>query len=93
MLGFLWNSFADTANSVAYGNTLDTVKIDRNIDHLKQYGWFREVYDDENFHRLFFVNKHIRRYLQSRYRVKRMIENKKDQEKFITLLHEQCDGF
>jgi hypothetical protein len=93
MFSLLWNLFADTVNSLAYGNTLDKVKIDRNIEHLKQHVWFSEVYDDEKFHRLFFVNKHISRYLQRGNRVKKLIEHKKSQEKFIILLHEQSDNY
>ncbi len=45
------------ASLIPNGSTsLDTKKIDRNIEMLKNYSWFKDIYDDERYHRLFFVN-------------------------------------
>jgi hypothetical protein len=46
--------------AVANGDqSLDTKKIDRNIETLKKHRWFKELFDDERYHRLFFVNRLI----------------------------------
>ena len=55
-------------------NSLNTRKIDGNIEMLKQYSWFKNIYDNERYHRLFFGNRKVRKYLQNTYRVKRIIE-------------------
>ena len=70
-------------------NTLDTRKIDRNIEMLKKDSWFKDIYDDERYHRLFFVNRKVRKYLQNTYRVKRIIRKEDFQIKFIKFLNEQ----
>ncbi|MFJ8258379.1 hypothetical protein ACIQ4Z_14035 [Peribacillus asahii] len=70
-------------------NSLDTRKIDRNIEMLKKYSWFKDIYDDERYHRLFFVNRKVRKYLQNTYRVKRIIKKEDFQMKFIKFLNEQ----
>ncbi|MFJ8265384.1 hypothetical protein [Peribacillus asahii] len=70
-------------------NSLDTRKIDRNIEMLKKYSWFKDIYDDERYHRLFFVNRKVRKYLQNTYRVKRIIKKEDFQIKFIKFLNEQ----
>ncbi|MGE7186371.1 hypothetical protein ACQKKK_21090 [Peribacillus sp. NPDC006672] len=59
LLGILSAGFGD--------NSLDTRKIDRNIEMLKNHTWFKDIYEDEKYHRLFFVNRNVRQYLQSLY--------------------------
>ncbi|WP_409368480.1 hypothetical protein [Lysinibacillus sp. 38-6] len=68
---------------------LDTRKIDRNIELLNQDSWFRDIYDEEKYRKLFFVNRNVRAYLQNTHRVKKIIEKEKDRNKFITFLNEQ----
>ncbi|MEH7417249.1 hypothetical protein V7266_18355 [Neobacillus drentensis] len=68
---------------------LDTKKIDNNIELLKKQGWFKQIYEDEKYHKLFFTNKHVRGYLQSTLRVKKMIQNNKSQKKLLSLLESQ----
>ncbi|WP_342603847.1 hypothetical protein [Peribacillus sp. FSL E2-0159] len=46
LLGILSAGFGD--------NSLDTRKIDRNIEMLKNHTWFKDIYEDEKYHRLFF---------------------------------------
>lgn len=69
-------------------NSLNTRKIDRNIEMLKKYSWFKNIYDDERYHRLFFVNRKVRKCLQNTYRVKRIIKKEDVQKKFIMFLNE-----
>ncbi|WP_238941981.1 hypothetical protein [Bacillus sp. REN10] len=70
-------------------DVLDTKKIDHNIERLRQYDWFENIYNDERYHRLFFVNRKVRHYLQSSIRVKRMMKNERAQKKLIVLLNKQ----
>jgi hypothetical protein len=91
MLNFLLELVSGMFNSVGYSATLDTKKIDQNIVRLNQHEWFKEIYEDEKYHRMFFANKHIRRYLQSSYRVRKMISHEKDQRKFLLFIHKQLN--
>ncbi|MEK5331923.1 hypothetical protein [Lysinibacillus sp. FSL W8-0992] len=68
---------------------LDTRKIDRNIELLKNEFWFEDIYNEEKYRKLFFVNREVRRYLQNTRRVKRMIKKEKIQNAFITFLNKQ----
>ncbi|MFJ7405041.1 MULTISPECIES: hypothetical protein [unclassified Lysinibacillus] len=68
---------------------LDTRKIDRNIELLKNEFWFKDIYNEEKYRKLFFVNRKVRGYLQNNYRVKRMIKKKKIQNAFIAFLNKQ----
>jgi len=70
-------------------NSLNTRKIDRNIELLKELQWFNTIYDDEKYHRLFFVNRHVRSYLQSTLRVNKIIRSQKAPKKFMRLLDKQ----
>lgn len=70
-------------------NSLNTRKIDRNIEILKKYSWFMNIYDDEKYHSLFFGNRKVRMYLQNTYRVKRIIKKEHVRKKFIIFLNEQ----
>ncbi|MGE6609341.1 hypothetical protein ACQKFG_02245 [Peribacillus sp. NPDC076916] len=47
LLGVLSAGFGD--------NSLDTRKIGRNIEMLKNHTWLKDIYEDEKYHRLFFV--------------------------------------
>lgn len=73
----------------SFDNSLDTRKIDRNIERLKELDWFKTIYDEEKYHRLFFVNRHVRGYLQSTIRVNKIIRSKKAQIKLMRLLDNQ----
>ncbi|WP_342041936.1 hypothetical protein [Bacillus sp. OTU2372] len=90
MLDFLFSLLEEFIEAifVSDGN-LDTRKIDKNIDILRTQGWFKVIYEDEKYHRLFFTNKHIRRYLQSNNRTKKIIRSNKAREKFLMILDKQ----
>lgn len=73
------------------GGVLNTQKIDQNIDLLKRQAWFNLLYQDERYHRLFFVNRRVRKYLQSTIRVKKIISNPKAQQKFLLFLDKEVE--
>ena len=81
LLGILSAAFGD--------NSLDTRKIDRNIEMLKNHTWFKDIYEDEKYHRLFCVNRNVRQYLQKTMRVKRIIKRGKSQRVFLVFLNKQ----
>lgn len=69
--------------------TLNTQKIDKNIEKLRSNSWFEQIYQDETYHRLFFVSRKVRGYLQSSRRVNRIMTTEKARSSFIQLL-ESC---
>ena len=79
--GLLGGTFGDSS--------LNTRKIDRNIERLLELEWFKTIYGEEKYHRLFFVNRHVRGYLQSTLRVNKIIRSQKAQIKFMRLLDKQ----
>ncbi|SNT54697.1 hypothetical protein SAMN05444672_14632 [Bacillus sp. OK838] len=89
MLSFLFELIAGLFGSVGYSDTLNTKRIDQNIERLNQHDWFKDIYEDEKYHRLFFVNRNVRQYLQSTMRVKRIIKREKSQRVFLVFLNEQ----
>jgi len=89
MVSLLIEIIAGLFGSVGYGDTLNTKKIEQNIELLNQYDWFKKIYEDERYHRLFFVNKHVRRYLQSTIRVRKIIRSKEVQGKLLFLLDKE----
>jgi hypothetical protein len=92
MLSFLLSFIEELVIGIGYGNGLNTKRIDSNIELLKQEEWFRKIYDNQRYHRLFFANKHVRGYLQSKIRVKRIIKNEVAQRKFLLFLDKQIKG-
>ena len=69
--------------------TLNTKKIDKNIEKLQQYNWFNEIYHDDKYRKLFFANRNVRNYLQNNFRVKKIIKKKQAQKRFISYLNKQ----
>jgi len=67
---------------------LNTQKIDKNIEKLKDYSWFNDLYENEKHHRSFFVSLKIRKYLEGSWRVSKLIRSEKAQVKFIVMLEE-----
>ncbi|MED4261683.1 hypothetical protein [Priestia aryabhattai] len=68
---------------------LDTRKIDSNIRLLREQEWFKKIYENNQYYSLLIGNREVRAYLQSNFRVKRMIRNEKSQAKFLLLLNEK----
>ena len=75
--------------SVSGSTTLDTKKIDKNIENLQQYSWFNAIYQDDKYRKLFFANRNVRNYLQNNFRVKKIIKKKQAQKRFISYLNKQ----
>lgn len=71
------SSDIDFASPHFFRNGLNTKKIDRHIEKLKNYSWFNELYESEEHRQSFFVNFKIRKYLESSLRVSRLIRNEK----------------
>ncbi|MGE7950870.1 hypothetical protein [Lysinibacillus xylanilyticus] len=69
--------------------TLDTNKIDKNIEKLQHYNWFNEIYHDDKYRKLFFANRNVRNYLQNNFRVKKIIKKTLAQKRFIYFLNKQ----
>ncbi|WP_413299596.1 hypothetical protein AA0X95_16265 [Bacillus sp. 1P10SD] len=90
-LHFLLDLVEGLFNSSGSGTVLNTQKIDKNIDLLKGQEWFKKLYEDERYHRLFFVNRRVRKYLQSMIRVKKIIRNPKTQQKFLLFLDKEVE--
>lgn len=91
-MSFLFEIIAGLFNSIGQDTSLNTKKIDSNIKKLSNYDWFKNLYEDERYHRLFLVNRRIRGYLQSTYRVKRMIKHEKSRDKLKKLLAKEING-
>lgn len=70
--------------------SLNTKKIDSHIKQLQQYPWFADLYEDGRYRRSFFANKKVRGYLQSSFRVNRLIKDEKAQKSFSLLLEKQA---
>lgn len=77
---------------VVSDGSLDTKKIYKNIDILRTQGWFKVIFEGEKYQRLFFTNRHIRRYLQSNNLTKKIIRSHKAREKFLMIVdkHLKC---
>ena len=68
--------------------SLNTRKIDKNIEKLRELEWFNELYEIERHRKSFFINVKVRKYLQSNILVARLKNNKNEQKKFIKLLED-----
>lgn len=68
---------------------LDTERIDKHISELRKYDWFEELYQRTEYHRLFFVRKRLRLYLQSAWRTRQLKNSIRAQEKFIEFLNKE----
>ncbi|WP_026695681.1 hypothetical protein [Peribacillus kribbensis] len=87
MCDFL-SGFLSSLVGVSTG-ALDTRKIDKNIELLKQQDWFRQIYDDNRYYKLFITNRNIRAYLQNTNRVNKIIRDERAQQKLLILLDTQ----
>lgn len=74
---------------IGQDNSLNTEKIDKHIKQLRKHEWFNDLYNSETYRHLFFGNKKVRKYLQSRLTTRRMLRSLKAQEKFKKLLVKQ----
>lgn len=91
MSDFLIEILQSLFGSMGYSDSLNTKKIDRNIKKLLECDWFKEIYESNTYHRLFFVNRKVREYLQSNIRTNKIIANQKAQEKFVSFLNKQLN--
>ncbi len=89
MTDFLSDILSSLGPIIDNPKTLNTRKINKHILLLKQQHWFKNIYDNREYYALLFGNRRVRSYLQSSFRVHRMIRKKKVQEKFIILLNKE----
>ena len=82
----MWLQDLLTALIPQRGTGLDTKKIDNNINKLLTSEWFKELYNNEKYRRLFITNRKIRSYLESKRRVKKLFNNSAKQEELKKLL-------
>lgn len=85
----IFEIIAGLLGNIGQDDSLDTKKIDKHIEELRNYKWFNELYNDEKYHRLFFVNRKVREFLQSRILMRRLINNSNTQKTFQSLLDKQ----
>ncbi|MFD2444647.1 hypothetical protein ACFSO7_11780 [Bacillus sp. CGMCC 1.16607] len=67
--------------------SIDTRRIDSHIHELNKLPWFQELYQEEKYRKLFVMNYKTRRYLDSPFRVKRLMNSSKAQSYFLNLLN------
>ncbi|MDN3449411.1 hypothetical protein QMA09_04360 [Planococcus sp. APC 3906] len=70
---------------------LDSKKIDSHIKELNGQQWFNSFYTDEKYRSLFFGNVHVRKKLQNRMYVKRLLVSEKAQKSFEHYLQKQIN--
>ncbi|MFC0562482.1 hypothetical protein [Halalkalibacter alkalisediminis] len=87
----IFEIIAGLLGSIGQDTSLDTRKIDKHIEELKKQKWFIEIYNDEKYHRLFLENRRVRKFLQSRFLTKRMVNNPNAQKAFKLLLDKQLN--
>mgnify|MGYP005755740751 CR=1 FL=1 len=58
----IFEFIAGLFGSIGQDDSFNTKKIDKHIEELRKYKWFIELYEDEKYHRLFFVNKRVRKF-------------------------------
>ncbi|MDN3233117.1 hypothetical protein [Priestia megaterium] len=92
MTDFLSDVLSSLVPVIDTPKSLNTQKINKHIELLKQQHWFRNIYEDDKYYALLFGNRRVRFYLQSSLRIKRMIHKKKVQEKFLKLLNKELKG-
>lgn len=88
LLGIILSLFTSTDLISSPNSSLNTNKIDKNIEKLRELKWFNDLYVDERHHKSFFVSLKVRKYLQSNILISRLKNNQKEQKKFIQLLED-----
>lgn len=88
LIGIILSLLTSTDLISSSNSSLNTNKIDKNIEKLRELKWFNDLYVDERHHKSFFMNAKVRKYLQSNILVSRLKNNRKEQQKFIQLLED-----
>ena len=88
LVGIILSLLTSTDLISSSKRSLNTSKIDKNIEKLRGLEWFNELYENERHHKSFFMNAKVRKYLQSNFLVSRLNNNPKEQKKFFELLED-----
>ncbi|MEW4212080.1 hypothetical protein Q0O85_26540 [Priestia megaterium] len=89
MIDFISDLLSNVLLELFNKDGLDTRKIDSNIKLLRKQEWFKKIYENNQYYSLLIGNRKVRAYLESNFRVKRMIRNEKAQAKFLLLLNKE----
>lgn len=68
---------------------LNSKKADKHIEELRKHPWFTELFEDKRYHHLFFGNRRVRKFLRSKHRTTKLINNVNAQGTFISFLDKQ----
>ncbi|MDI7742418.1 nitrite reductase [Lysinibacillus fusiformis] len=85
-------SLASSINIFNGSSSLDTRKIDQNIERLRKLDWFNDLYESERHHKSFFINLEVRKYLESSIRISRLESSEREQKKFVRLLEKVANA-
>lgn len=85
-------SLVTSINVFSGSSSLDTNKIDRNIERLRNSGWFDDLYISERHRSSFLADLQIRKYLQSSFRIQRLQKSEREQKKFIQKLEKAAEA-
>jgi len=75
LIGIIVSLLTSTDLITSSNSSLNTRKIDKNIEKLRELKWFSCLYENERHQKSFFVNLKVRKYLQSTIRVSRLTRN------------------
>lgn len=85
-------SLATSVNLVgSLGGSLNSTKIDRHIEELRELEWFNVLYESERHRKSFFANRKVRKYLQSSILVLRLKTSEWEQRRFLRLLEKVAE--
>ena len=76
--------------SISLSTGLHTKRLMLTYFTCKEYEWFRIIYEDEKYRKLFITNYKVRSYLQSKLRV-RLLVKIKCTTKILKLVEEQIE--
>lgn len=86
LIGIVLSLATSTDLTGSASDSLNTRKIDKNIDELRELEWFNALYESERHRKSFSINYKVRKYLQSTILVTRLKTSEREQQKFIRLL-------
>ncbi|RBW68261.1 hypothetical protein [Bacillus taeanensis] len=68
------------------GMSPDEIQFKRNVKKLKNENWFKEKYDDALYYERIFQDADIRNYLTQKGIVKKLRNDKKEKEHFLSII-------
>lgn len=90
-LSYILDVIIATTSPFYEWRSIDTRRIDSHIHQLNEFPWFQKLYQEDKYRKLFVMNYKTRRYLDSPFRVKRLMNNQSAQLHFIKLLNKEIE--